>query len=116
MAVDRLTGVLRAHVEGLEEAGTAKGGESVVVAVRPAAGDRGPRFLLEGEGEREFMRMNSNSYLGLALHPELVRAEEEATAAFGVGPGAVRFISGTYKAHVDLERRLAAFHGREAAM
>lgn len=116
MAVDRLTGVLRAHVAALEEAGTAKGAESVVVAVRPAAGDRGPRFLLEGQGEREFMRMNSNSYLGLALHPDLVRAEEEATAVFGVGPGAVRFISGTYKAHVDLERRLAAFHGREAAM
>jgi len=116
MAVDRLTSVLRAHVEGLEGAGTAKGRESVVLAVRPAAGDQGPRFLLAGEGDREFMRMNSNSYLGLALHPELVRAEEEATATFGVGPGAVRFISGTYQAHVDLERKLAAFHGREAAM
>src|SRR5690606_25566133 len=32
------------------------------------------------------------------------------------GPGAVRFISGTYAPHVELERRLAAFHGREAAM
>jgi glycine C-acetyltransferase len=45
-----------------------------------------------------------------------MRAEEEATRRFGAGPGAVRFISGTYDAHVRLERRLAAFHGREAAM
>jgi glycine C-acetyltransferase len=46
----------------------------------------------------------------------VVAAEEEASRRFGAGPGAVRFISGTYQPHVDLERRLAAFHGREAAM
>jgi glycine C-acetyltransferase len=116
MGVDRLSEALRAHVAGLEEAGTTKGAETVVVAVKPASGDRGPRFLLQGEGDREFMRMNSNSYLGLGLHPEIVRAEEAATAAFGAGPGAVRFISGTYQAHVDLESKLAAFHERESAM
>lgn len=116
MGVDRLSEALRAHVAGLEEAGTTKGAETVVVGVKPASGDRGPRFLLQGEGDREFMRMNSNSYLGLGLHPEIVRAEEAATAAFGAGPGAVRFISGTYEAHVDLESKLAAFHQRESAM
>ncbi|MFQ5537433.1 MAG: aminotransferase class I/II-fold pyridoxal phosphate-dependent enzyme [Gemmatimonadota bacterium] len=116
MPVDRLNEVLKANVAGLEEAGTAKGDETVVVAVKRATGDHGPRFLLEGEGEKEFLRMNSNSYLGLSLHPEVIAAEEEATRAFGAGPGAVRFISGTYKAHVDLEERLARFHGREAAM
>jgi glycine C-acetyltransferase len=35
---------------------------------------------------------------------------------FGTGPGAVRFISGTYKPHTDLEARLAEFHNREAGM
>jgi glycine C-acetyltransferase len=60
--------------------------------------------------------MNSNNYLGLALHPEVIAAEEKATAAFGVGPGAVRFISGSYRQHTELEERLAAFHGRQAAM
>ena len=116
MAVDRLSEALREHVQGLEDAGTAKGAESVVVGVKPASGDRGPRFLLEGQGDREFIRMNSNSYMGLGLHPGLIAAEERASAAFGVGPGAVRFISGTYEAHVALERKLAAFHGREAAV
>jgi glycine C-acetyltransferase len=116
MPLDRLSDVLDAHVRGLEEAGTAKGTEAVVVAVSPADGDRGPRFRLEGQGEKEFIRMNSNSYMGLGLHPEVMAAEEEATTRFGAGPGAVRFISGTYAAHVTLERRLAEFHGREEAM
>jgi len=116
MPLDRLSAVLNAHVAGLEQAGTAKGAEHVVVAVNPAEGSRGPRFLLQGHGDKEFIRMNSNSYMGLGLHPEVMAAEEEATKKFGAGPGAVRFISGTYEAHVALERRLAAFHGREAAM
>jgi len=116
MPVDRLADVLREQVASLERAGTAKGAESVVVAVRPPEGTSGPRVLLAGEGDKEFIRMNSNSYLGMGLRPEIIRAEEEATRAFGAGPGAVRFISGTYQAHVDLERELATFHGREEAM
>jgi len=116
MPHDRLVHSFRQHVDGLVAAGTAKGAETVVVGVRPAQGDRGPRFLLAGEGDREFIRMNSNSYLGMGLRPEVIHAEEEATRAFGAGPGAVRFISGTYQQHLDLERELAAFHSREAAM
>lgn len=116
MPLDRIANVLERHVAGLDEQGTAKGDESVVVAVRPGSDDRGPRFLLEGEDEREFVRMNSNSYLGMGLHAEVIAAEEDAARQFGAGPGAVRFISGTYRTHVALERRLAAFHGRDAAM
>ena len=67
MPIDRLNVVLDAHVKELEEAGTAKGAEAVVTGVRPASGTQGPRFRLEGEGDREFIRMNSNSYLGLGL-------------------------------------------------
>ncbi len=116
MPVDRLTQVLEDHVAGLEEAGTAKGAESVVVGVKRAGGERGPRFLLDGEGDKEFLRMNSNSYLGMGLRPEVMEAEEKATAEFGAGPGAVRFISGSYEAHLTLEAELAAFHRREAGM
>jgi glycine C-acetyltransferase len=116
MPLDRLTKALQAHVAGLDEKGTAKGEEAVVVEVRAPSGDRGPRVLLEGAGDREFIRMNSNSYLGMSLRPEVIEAEEEAAGRFGAGPGAVRFISGTYAPHVALEARLAAFHGREAAL
>jgi len=116
MPLDRVTRVLNAHVAGLEEKGTAKGKEKVVTGVIPPRGERGPRFLLEGEGDREFIRMNSNSYLGMGLRPEIVQAEQEGSEKYGAGPGAVRFISGTYDVHVALERKLAEFHGREEAM
>lgn len=116
MPLDRISKALRQHVAELEEKGTAKGNEAVVTSVVPPRGERGPRFRLEAEGEREFIRMNSNSYLGMSLRPEIIAAEEEAVREFGAGPGAVRFISGTYAPHVELERRLAAFHAREAAM
>ena len=60
--------------------------------------------------------MNSNGYLGLARHSLVIAAEERATRDFGVGPGAVRFVSGTYQPHLDLETRLAGFHGRQRSL
>ncbi|MEK9505367.1 aminotransferase class I/II-fold pyridoxal phosphate-dependent enzyme [Gaopeijia maritima] len=116
MPMDRLIPVLEAHLDELDAAGTAKGAESVVTGVVPAADGRGPRFHLAGEGDKEFLRMNSNSYLGLGLHPAVIEAEEEGSRRYGAGPGAVRFISGTYDVHVELEATLAEFHGRAAAM
>ena len=113
MPLDRLAATLDRHVTTLEQQGTAKGREVVVREVLGPEGGRGPRYLLEGEGHRSFIRMNSNSYLGLALHPDVVHAEETTARAMGVGPGAVRFIVGTHTPHVELERGLATFHGRE---
>ena len=116
MPMDRLTGVVNGLVARMEEQGTAKGAEVVVREVIPAAGDTGPRFLLEGQGDKPFIRMNANSYLGLSLHPDVIAAEEATARAMGAGPGAVRFIAGTHSPHVELERDLAAFHGREEGM
>jgi glycine C-acetyltransferase len=116
MPLDRVSTVLARHVTDLEERGTAKGAETVVTGVIRPRGGRGPRFRLANEGGREFLRMNSNSYLGMSLRLEVIAAEEAAAQKYGAGPGAVRFISGTYDVHVELERRLAAFHSREAAM
>src|SRR3954471_5592345 len=116
MPIEKLVKELEAQLADLDRTGTGKGSEHVVVAVKPAQGGRGPRFLLDGFGERQFIRMNSNSYLGLGLRRELLAAEERAAHAFGVGPGAVRFISGTYEPHLQLERSLADFHGRPACM
>lgn len=116
MPSDRLKQVFKQEVSELHETGIAKGKENIVTEVKRAQGNRGPRFLLEGEGEKEFIRLNSNSYLGLGLHPEVIDAEEKASAQFGAGPGAVRFISGSYSAHRNLELELADFHDREASM
>jgi glycine C-acetyltransferase len=116
MPIDRLHETLAVEMAEMASAGTRKGAEDVFTVVLPGAGGRGPRFRLAGEGDRPFLRMNSNSYLGLSLRPEVVAAEEEAARRLGTGPGAVRFISGTYAEHLELEAALARFHGREAGM
>lgn len=116
MPTSKLTPLLQARLDELRAEGRLKGAESVTRAVLPPAGGKGPRFLLEGHGDKPFLRMNSNSYLGLSFEARVVAAEEEASRRFGTGPGAVRFISGTWAPHVALERRLARFHSREAGM
>jgi glycine C-acetyltransferase len=100
----------------LQEQGVAKGHEKVITGIRAEAEGFGPRYFLEDYGDQAFLRMNSNSYLGLSLDRRLIEAEAEAVERYGTGPGAVRFISGTYQPHRRLEQKLAAFHGREAAM
>ena len=116
MPTHRIEALLTAELEALDSAGSRKGAETVVTGVLPAAGGRGPRYLLAGEGDRAFLRLNSNSYLGMGWRGDVIAAEEAASRKFGVGPGAVRFISGTWAPHVALEARLAAFHGRDAGM
>ena len=116
MPHDRIETTLRAALAPLEAEGRLKGAETVIAGVLPAAGGRGPRYRVEGEGDRPFLRMNANNYLGLSLHRAVVAAADEGVRSFGTGPGAVRFISGTWAPHLALERRLAAFHGRAAAM
>jgi len=116
MGIDRLERALSADLDVRTQAGRRKDAESVIVGLLPATGERGPRLLLAGEGDRPFLRMNANGYLGLAYHPEVIAAEEHAARAFGAGPQAVRFISGTCAPHVELEGKLARFHDREAAM
>ncbi|MBC8479298.1 MAG: aminotransferase class I/II-fold pyridoxal phosphate-dependent enzyme [FCB group bacterium] len=116
MSITKLNAVLKTAVDDLKAKGTAKGKEMVVTGIKPATATNGPRYFIEGFGDKEFVKMNSNSYLGMSMRPEVIEAEEEAAKKFGAGPGAVRFISGTYKAHTDLEARLAKFHGKEAGM
>ncbi len=111
----RLDAALSAELAALLERGTGKGAEAVIAAVIPPRSGLGPRYRLAGS-DQQFVRMNSNSYLGLSLHPAVIAAEETATRQFGARPGAVRFISGTYQTHLDLEQRLADFHEREAAI
>jgi len=111
----KLNKALAEYTQNLLDSGRAKGKEQIVTKVIRSHEPNGPRYLLEGS-EIEYIKMNSNSYLGLSMHPEVVEAEENATRNFGVGPGAVRFISGSYREHIDLEKTLANFHARKAAM
>ncbi|MFZ2077821.1 MAG: aminotransferase class I/II-fold pyridoxal phosphate-dependent enzyme [Xanthobacteraceae bacterium] len=116
MPTQGLSKVLAARLAQMAQSGRLKGNESVLRAIIPAQSGSGPRYLIEGEAEKPFLRMNTNSYLGMALRSEVIAMEEQAAASYGTGPGAVRFIGGTWSPHVALEQRLAAFHGRKAAM
>jgi glycine C-acetyltransferase len=114
MSLQKLNAALVADVAGLEQEGRAKAPERVIVGYIPPSETRGPRYRLRGS-DRDFLRMNSNSYLSLSNHAGVLAAADEASHAFGAGPGAVRFIDGTFAAHVELEERIARFVGRPAA-
>lgn len=114
MSIEKLDLALVDELESLKLEGRAKPPERVITGYIAPKDGRGPRYTLAGV-EGEFVRLNSNSYLSLSNHPELIRAADEATHACGVGPGAVRFIDGTFSYHKKLEERIAAFVDKPAA-
>src|ERR1043166_5484787 len=116
MPTEGLTRVLATRLDEMAQSGRLKGAESPIRGVVPARDGRGPRYLIEGEGATEFLRMNSNGYLGMAPRAEIVAAGERAARPGGPGPGALRSTSGPWAAHTALGRRLAASHGRPAAI
>ncbi len=65
---------------------------------------------------RRVLNMCSNNYLGFANDERLCAAAHDAINEYGVGPGAVRSIAGTMSLHIELERKIAAFKGAEAAL
>ncbi len=73
----------------------------------------GPRITID---KKEYLNFCSNNYLGLAGHPLVIEKAIEAIKAFGFGAGASRLISGNTILHEELEKRLAKFKGREAAI
>ncbi len=58
----------------------------------------------------------SNDYLGLANHPALIKALQEGAAKYGAGSGSAHLVSGHFKAHHDLELRLAELTQRPRAL
>jgi glycine C-acetyltransferase len=81
--------------------------------IRTLSSPQGAWLVVDGNRVLNFC---SNNYLGLANHPRLVQAARDAVDRYGVGPAAVRSIAGTLEIHHELERRLAAFKGVEAAI
>jgi len=67
-------------------------------------------------GGKKVLNFCSNNYLGLAAHPRMRKAAIAAIKKYGVGPGAVRVLSGTNSLHIALEELLAKFKKCEAAI
>lgn len=106
MSANALETYLDAQLDGLKAAGTLR-------HLRVVDGAQGPRAVVDG---KSVINLSSNNYLGLATHPKLTEAACAAAREFGAGSGAVRTIVGTLAMHEELERRLAAFKGTEAAL
>ena len=65
---------------------------------------------------RRILMFGSNSYLGLTNHPRVREASIEATRKYGTGCAGSRFLNGTIDLHLQLERELAAWVGKDEAM
>jgi glycine C-acetyltransferase len=81
--------------------------------IRTIGSPQGAWLVVDG---KKVLNFCSNNYLGLADHPRLIAAARKAADEMGVGPAAVRTIAGTTDLHLQLEKRLAAFKGVEAAI
>ncbi|HEX9024780.1 MAG TPA: 8-amino-7-oxononanoate synthase [Geobacteraceae bacterium] len=97
---------LRDELEDLQKQGLYR-------SMRLLQGEQAGRVMLDG---REALLLCSNNYLGLANHPALKEASIRATERYGTGSGASRLVSGNMELHEELEARLAAFKGSEAAL
>ncbi len=75
--------------------------------------EQAPEVSIEG---RRFIMFGSNNYLGLANDPRMKKAAAEAVEKYGTGVAGSRFLNGNTVMHAALERKLAAFKGREAAL
>jgi glycine C-acetyltransferase len=67
-------------------------------------------------GDQWLLNFCANNYLGLADHPAMISAAQQALERWGFGMASVRFICGTAEIHMELERRLAHFLGTEDAI
>ncbi|WP_414945306.1 glycine C-acetyltransferase [Amycolatopsis sp. cmx-11-32] len=94
---------LKAGLAEIREAGLYKG-ERVI---------QGPQRASVSVADGEVLNFCANNYLGLADHPTLVKAAQEALDRWGFGMASVRFICGTQQPHKELEAKLSEFLGTE---
>src|SRR5207253_7066608 len=77
---------------------------------------QGPQGAAIRVGGRDVINFCANNYLGLANHPAVVEAAQEALRHYGYGLASVRFICGTQDLHKNLEAALARFLGKDDAI
>ena len=80
---------------------------------RKIESDQDTEVLIDG---KKVLMFGSNAYLGLTNHPEVKAAAIAAVEKYGTGCAGSRFLNGTLDSHLELEKRLAAFAGKEDAI
>ena len=114
MYTNKFTNSLSEDLEKIKNSGKYKK-EKVI------AGAQGVHVVIDGPStssgqSREMIMFASNNYLGLANHPDLIKASIEGLEKYGFGTASVRFLSGTQTVHQELEKRIAKFIGTEDAI
>ncbi|MBI2189931.1 MAG: aminotransferase class I/II-fold pyridoxal phosphate-dependent enzyme, partial [Candidatus Levybacteria bacterium] len=89
--------------------------EAIKPGKRPLVVESAQGAYLTIESKKK-LNFCSNNYLGFASNPRLKKAATDAIKKYGVGPGAVRALSGTNTLHIALEENLAKFKKAEAAL
>lgn len=79
----------------------------------PIQSEQSTVVMIDG---KEVMMFGSNSYLGLSNDPRLKQAAKDAIDKYGTSCSGSRFLNGTLDIHMDLEKRLAEFVGKEEAV
>jgi len=74
---------------------------------------KGNKVTVDG---KEMIMVGSNNYLGLMNHPRVMKAAQEAVDKYGVATCGSRFLNGTLDIHIELEKKLAEFMKKEAAL
>ena len=80
---------------------------------REIQSDQDTEVMISG---RKVLMFGSNAYLGLTNHPKVKEAAIEAVKKYGTGCAGSRFLNGTLDLHIQLEKRLAEFVGKEDAI
>jgi len=75
--------------------------------------EQNPEVIVEG---KKMIMLGSNNYLGLTSHPKVKEAAIEAVKRYGSGCAGSRFLNGTLDIHVKLEKNLASFFRKDAAL
>ena len=77
MGLDNLEKVLSRTLKELKDERRLKGKEYIITKVKRPEGNKDLRYFLKIKGEQEFIRTNSNSYLGMFLRDEIIQEEEK---------------------------------------
>lgn len=80
---------------------------------REIASDQDTVVKIDG---KDVLMFGSNSYLGLTNHPKIKEAAKMAIEKYGTGCAGSRFLNGTLDIHIELEEKLAALTGKDAAL
>jgi 8-amino-7-oxononanoate synthase len=80
---------------------------------RPISSSQDTEVEIDG---KKVLMFGSNSYLGLTNHPKVKEAAKRAIDKYGTGCAGSRFLNGTLDLHIELERRLAEYVGKESAL